>query len=235
MNLYLLVEGVSTEMHVYPAWLEILLPTHTRIHSYLDADRNNWLLVSGEGYPRLLDETLQKAVAELQESDRFDYFIVCLDADDESPEDREQEVRDAVRALADKKLELPGAVVLRPIVQNCCIETWFLGNRSLFPRNPQDPVLQSWIEAYDTSRDCPEAMPGNDAHPLPQRLHLEYFRKVCQERKIRYSKTSTHVVRDPAFLRELVGRVEATTHLPSLKRFLDLCDAIKTLSLPPPA
>lgn len=228
MNLYLLVEGISTEMYVYPAWLEVLLPDHSRIDSYMDAGRNNWLLISGGGHPQLLGETLRNAIAELRESDRFDYLIVCLDADDETPEAREREVRDAVQAFSDDGFELPSTVFLRPIVQNCCIETWFLGNRTLFPRNPQDAALRDWIEAYDVSRNCPEAMPGNSVHPLPQHLHLEYFRKICLERNVSYSKTNSATVRSRTFLDELIRRVEETSHLPSLKEFLDLCHKIRT-------
>lgn len=57
MNLYFLVEGV-TERKLYPKWINYLLPSLTRVFSPDEAEQNNYYLISGGGFPSLLDEIL---------------------------------------------------------------------------------------------------------------------------------------------------------------------------------
>ena len=65
MNLYFLVEGRQTEARVYPAWLAHLLPHYSRVSSPDAINKNNYFLVSGEGYPRLLGSMLGRSIEDI--------------------------------------------------------------------------------------------------------------------------------------------------------------------------
>ena len=66
MNIYFLVEG-KTELKVYPQWLSHLTPNLSRIHFAQDVNTNNYFLISGIGYLRLLDVALVNSVEEVNE------------------------------------------------------------------------------------------------------------------------------------------------------------------------
>lgn len=66
MNLYFLVKGKRTERKVYPMWLSILKPAMVKISYAADANDNNYYLMSGEGYPSLLNH-LENVIAEINE------------------------------------------------------------------------------------------------------------------------------------------------------------------------
>jgi len=131
MNLYFLVEGV-TERKLYPKWLEHLLPSYIRISDPHDAYRNNYFLISGGGYPSLLDNHLKNSVEDITSSGNYDFFILVLDSDEVTVDERINEVNNRI---FNENINL-GSCELKIIVQNKCIETWLLGNRKIFPQNP---------------------------------------------------------------------------------------------------
>ncbi len=92
MNLYFLVEGRRTEARLYPRWLSYLLPHFSRVEYPDEASNNTFFLISGEGYPRLLDVQLPHAIQDVNDVGRYDYLIVCLDADEATVAERTAEV-----------------------------------------------------------------------------------------------------------------------------------------------
>ncbi|HHG86022.1 MAG TPA: hypothetical protein ENJ82_14840, partial [Bacteroidetes bacterium] len=123
MNLYFLVEGRRTEAKVYPAWLRHLLPDHNRVMNAWAADKSNYYLFSGEGYPSILSH-LKVAIEEINEIGKYQFLLVCVDADEATVEERETEI---YRFLHLNRIRLRGCE-LKIIVQNRAIESWFLGN-----------------------------------------------------------------------------------------------------------
>ncbi len=81
MNLYFLVEGRRTERKVYPMWLSILKPEIKRVNYAVDAASNNYYLISGEGYPLLFNQ-LRNSILEVNEIGKYDYLVLCLDAEE---------------------------------------------------------------------------------------------------------------------------------------------------------
>jgi hypothetical protein len=81
MNLYFLVEG-KTERKVYPRWIDYLMPHLTRISTPTEATQDNYFLISGGGYPHLLDKQLGDSVKDIQETGNYNHFIVVLDAEE---------------------------------------------------------------------------------------------------------------------------------------------------------
>lgn len=222
MNLYILVEGRRTEVKVYPGWLAHLLPRYTRVRSCDDARENNYFLISGEGYPSLLQH-LENAVEDVRRSGRYRYLLLCLDADELSVQERQAEIYEYLRV---EGISL-GPVDLRIIVQNRCIETWFLGNRKALTRAPQSAALRRYIDFHDVSQVDPEQMgcyPGFRNHAD---YHGAYLREMLWERGVSYTKEYPRHVTDVAYLEQLLLRTrDCPDDLRSLQTFLRLCDEI---------
>lgn len=222
MNLYFLVEGKRCERKLYPAWLAQLAPHLTRVQQIQDVTTNCYYLISGEGYPSLLDVHLANAIQDVEQSGQFDLLVVVLDSDEDDWGDREEIVRKA-SASASPPLTQAKLVV---VVQHRCLETWLLGNRRIFVRNPQSPELRRYIEHYNVCVDDPEAMPNVDTFATHAQFHHDYLRRIFQERNISYTKSRPGAAASQAYLAKLIERTEENpTHLRSFASFLALCES----------
>jgi hypothetical protein len=112
MNLYFIVEG-ETERKVYPSWLGYLLPELQRVKNPSQAQTNNYYLISGGGYPCLYQE-VEAAVENINISQKYNYLIICTDADENSVEYMHQEIREF---FGDNQLFL-GNTKLQLVIQN---------------------------------------------------------------------------------------------------------------------
>jgi len=221
MNLYFLVEG-KTESKVYPNWLRYLLPNFKRVKRYHQVNENNYYLLNARGYPRIIDEILPNAIEEINLIGRYNYLVVCLDADEDTIEERKQEVRHHLKAI---EVQLKD-VELVLIVQNRCLETWLLGNRKVYKRHPHHPILVKYTQFYDVSINDPELMGKYKGFSEHQGFHKAYFKLLCQERNIRYSEKYPGDVPQHSYLNQLQARVADTKHLATFGEFLDFCDRI---------
>ena len=224
MNLYLLVEGRRTEARVYPAWLSHLLPKHTRVIDPQEAAGAHYFLTSGQGYPRILDEGIPAAIEDISIHGGYDYFVVSVDADEDDPEQKREEVVQFVRECTPS---LPGQTVLQVIVQTKSIESWFLGNRRVVSANPGCPVLRGYMGEYDIRELCPECMGGHAEFPTVQAFHLDYLERVLRERHLRYSKLYPGQVQERHYLEQLIERSGDSRHLRSFKTLIDLCENVR--------
>jgi hypothetical protein len=222
MNVYFLVEGKRTEKKIYPQWLSVLIPDLARVDYADEISENNYYLFSGEGFPSILHH-LRNAVEEVNTIGGYDYLVVCLDAEETSCEKRETEIRGF---LSKEKATLLHAELV-VIAQNPCFETWFLGNRAIFKRNPQSDTLQRYIEFYNVRTDDPELMLSYNEESTKAQFHTNYLRKIFEERGIGYTKKNPGDVGKPHFLQELIKRNEETNHIPSFKSFIDFCNLSK--------
>jgi len=221
MNLYFVVEGV-TESKVYPHWLNYLLPQLQRVNKYSQAQTNNYFLITGGGYPSLYD-LVETAVEEISSIQKYNYFIICLDAEEHDVAYIKQEVEEF---FVDNKLNL-GSTQLKVIVQNRCIETWFLGNSKIYSRQPQSQPLLDYIRYYNISTDCPELMVKYD-YAVHAAFHEAYLKELFFAKNMQYSKTKPRDVQKEYYLKELQNRVDREkNHLPSFREFLDFCDLVR--------
>jgi hypothetical protein len=223
MNVYFLVEGARTEVQVYPAWLKHLTPDLkpvARLADYTLVTENNYCLISGGGYPRILTNLLPQAVADVNASKRFHYLVICIDADEVSADERRLEVQEH---LSRNPIFQPTEPVT--LIQNRCIETWLLGNRRVFPRNPQHEKLRGYIEHYNVSRNDPELMEKPTAYPRSiGSFHTSYLEAIFQERTITYSKNDARHVQERSYLDRLRERiVETPNHLGTFQAFIEFC------------
>ena len=143
-----------------------------------------------------------------------------LDADEQPVQDRIEKVISVVNQL---NIDL-GKTRIETIVQNRCIETWLLGNRKIFIRQPQDEDLRDYINHYNVSEDDPEQMPDKNGFISQSQFHYDYLKRIFRERGISYSKSNPGYACDKPYLEQLIKRGEdSPEHLQTFTRFLFLC------------
>ncbi|BAY97969.1 hypothetical protein NIES37_19170 [Tolypothrix tenuis PCC 7101] len=224
MNLYFLVEGKRTERKVYPAWLAYLLPEIKQVKNYDEVEKNNYYLFSAEGYPSIIYEHLPNAIADVQEQGNYNYLVVCLDVDENTVGEIQNEIYEF---LASEKIKL-GNIELIIIVQNRCFETWFLGNRNIYSRQPQDRPLLDFVRYYDVSVNCPELMGKYPDFNTHAQFHTAYLKELFKAKNINYSKKNPGDVLKPYYVEQLLKRIkEQKQHLPSFQTFIEFCNTIK--------
>lgn len=227
MNFYIIVEGEKTEMSVYPAWLSLLAPAYTRIANFDDVNENNYYIFCGGGIPSIYTH-VTNAVLDINEINskggpHYDYLLVCLDTEGES--------RDYIMQQIEKQLKSEGVSLqnaeLVVFEQKVCMETWFLGNQSVFKENPQNPEYLDFIRYYNVGRDNPEEMGNMNEMKFTTtaRFHVRYLKRMLEERNMTYSKNNTDDVQQSAYLQQLIKRYEETEHIASFGSWYEFVKA----------
>lgn len=225
MNLYLLVEGEETELQLYPRWLSYFTPQLTRVYDYRSAQSNNYYLFSGGGIPSIYNHTIN-AIKDINSAGGYDYLIVSLDAEELTAEERASKLTEH---LAKNRIQLTGNCELSVVVHKPCIETWFLGNRKVYKRNPQGEKFRAFSQHYNVEKNDPELMTKMPTFSTTAHFHEAYLKEMLREHKIRYRKSRPNVVLEEYYLEELIRRVEDEPHhLKSLKKCFDLLTQIQS-------
>jgi REP element-mobilizing transposase RayT len=221
MNIYFLVEGRRSEKKVYPQWLSYLLPGLTQVRYFDEAKNHNFYLFSSNGYPSILDD-IKNAAEDINSCGKYAYLVVCLDADESTVEEKREEINEIFQPGS---LELKAELVI--IVQNRCFETWFLGNRKVFPRNPQDEIFREYCRFYNVSIKDPELMPNFAGFNRIAQFHEDYLKRMLREKGIRYTKRNPGNVGEPHYIEALQKRTGNNhNHLKTLKYFFQFCESI---------
>ncbi len=224
MNLYFLVEGKSSEKKVYPAWLSHLLPQLQQVEKFDLVVRNNYYIFTCNGYPSIINTHLPNAIEDIRLISKYNYLVVCLDAEENTVAEIKQEIYDFIQK---KRINL-GNTNLILIIQNRCLETWFLGNRKIYSKNPQSSPLLDYTHYYNVSENCPELMGNYPAFNTHAQFHEAYLRYLFHEKNISYSKRNPGDVLKPYYLEELLKRIQSEEqHLPSFRIFIDFCNIIQ--------
>ncbi len=231
MNLYFLVEGKS-ELVIYRQWLTYLLPNLTRVNDFDQITDNNYYIFTCEGYPSMIDQDLPNAIEDVNSFNsnnaRYDYLLVCLDADELAIEERKEEVYTSLQSidLAGLKLVL--------IIQNRCLETWLLGNRNFVrmqlenqPDERRKPFL-TYQQFYNVATSDPELMGVHDNFNTHSQFHEAYLKAVFKARGLSYTKGTSGEAGKDFYLKELIKRTQdEPNHLKSLQNLLNFCNMIK--------
>ncbi|MCU0450901.1 MAG: hypothetical protein MUC97_13860 [Bernardetiaceae bacterium] len=225
MNIYFLVEGKRTEVKVYPKWLSHLVPELSRVNAFDQVHENNYYIFSGNGFPSLLDNHLRNCVEDVNHLGCYNYLVICLDGDDDGIASCKQGILDfmekeAIRLVPQTKFEI--------IVQNKCLETWFLANPRIFKKNPGDNLLREYMDFYNVKNRDPELM----GKPLgffgsTSVFHASYLQRLLAERNVVYTKKNPQSVIEAYFLQELVMRNQKTNHIQSFGYFTDFCEQVR--------
>jgi Domain of unknown function (DUF4276) len=238
MNLYFLVEG-STESEFYPKFMQYYFDGKlNRIDSYADANANNYYLIGCDGYPYIFtgsqkpgyDVTaLKSAIQEVNENPVYDYLILCLDADETSIAERTTEFQSYIEKYKKEGIILNEYCQFVIIVQNRCIETWFLGNKKMYSTNPNDERLISFSRYFNVKKKDPEQMGNYRPEYTHQDFHLQYLRAMLREKRKTYRKEDiVNTVATDEYIQELEKRIQGKeNHLYSLADFIAFCKNIK--------
>ncbi|WP_196516864.1 hypothetical protein [Nostoc sp. WHI] len=121
-----------------------------------------------------------------------------------------------------------GSTELVLIIQNRCFETWFLGNRKIYSRQPQSKPLLDYTRYYDISVDCPEIMGNYDKSNTHAQFHKAYLKELFRAKNINYSEKNPGEVLKLYYLEELLTRIkDKNHHLPSFQHFINFCNTIR--------
>ncbi|PSF36271.1 hypothetical protein C7H19_13780 [Aphanothece hegewaldii CCALA 016] len=224
MNLYFLVEGRSTEKKLYPKWLQYIVPKLQRVKLYTQVIQNNYFILSGNGYPKILSEGIPTVIDHIQEVGRYNYLVICLDADEDTIAERKDDVE---QFIIDKKLDL-GNTQLKIFIQNRCIETWLLGNNKVFDsRQPRQSPLSDYAQYYDVSQNDPEKL-GSYNRRNHADFHYAYLQAIFQAKNTTYTKHFPGEAQDQYYLEQLIKRTQQqNSHLKSFQEFINFCSLIK--------
>ncbi|MEM1215749.1 MAG: hypothetical protein AAGJ82_08705 [Bacteroidota bacterium] len=233
MNLYILVEGRSTERKVYPKMLTTFLEGQLQqVDRLTDVSNNHFFLLTANGYPRIFTTILGNTIQDINAINSFDYLVICIDTDEGSVADRKEELTRHLQRLKEQNIQLNDRCKIKLVAQNRCIETWFLGNKTVYKSNPQSEYLRRYQKFYNVSRNDPELLPviaGFDTHAA---FHFDYLREMLAARNIRYSKKHPRDVAELHYLQALVERSQKDGHLASFRDFYDFCKQLHTELVP---
>lgn len=218
MNLYFILEGEKTEVILYPKWISYLKPDLKQVDFERDVVENNYYIFSGGGIPSIYNHTVN-AIKNINDNPVFDKLIVCLEGEEIGVNARIAEIKDYIQKSG---VKLNGRCEIEYVVQNVCIESWFLGNRRIVKRIPENRRLREFIQYYNVVENDPELMGKMDGFRNKAHFHFSYFREILKEHKLSYSKARPKIVLEESFLNELKNRTEQTNHLPTLKNLFDL-------------
>ncbi|MFO5527380.1 MAG: hypothetical protein ACLBM1_06015 [Cuspidothrix sp.] len=239
MNFYFVFEG-KTEAIVYKKWLSVLLPHLTEVDSFDAVSHNNYYYESDMGVPDCY-RVAANAIQEINEVPKYDYLVLFTDADRMTVSDKKAEADEKIKLnLQNKPFQtLPENCQLEIIVQKFCIETWFLGNRNFFVRNPQNnELLKQYIKYFDVSQNDPEDLASefiqdeensNEifGYKTKALFHEGYLREIFKERNLSYSKSRPREVQEKFYLEQLLTRIKTNPdHLDSFQEFIEFCSKI---------
>lgn len=213
MRWYVVVEGRKTEKIVYQAWIEHAFAGACRVLRVEDMVDDSYFILVGNGYPSY-EQRIRNAIKDIRASgDAFDHLMICVDAEELSIEQRRSLIDDIVTGAS---CPVPYTI----IVHDCCMETWFLGNRKFAKRDPESERLRQYYEFFDVRAEDPESLPAMMPGTPRAAFHLEYLRQMFQERRLSYSKQRPGAVQEQTYLDELVRRAGETEHLRSFHALL---------------
>ncbi len=210
MRLCFLLEGRRTEPKLYRRWLAYAFPDLPEVENPADWQGDGYWLINGGGQPGIFNR-IPEVVEDLDHWNvEVTGFFLCLDSEDEPLAD--------VQEKATKLLQSHSRPSFHPvaIVQHCCIETWLLGDRSLYRQKAQDPVLVNFRAFYDAAENDPEDIPCAPGFETRAQFHGRYLKAAARDIHERYSKTKPgKFFSGEAHFRRLIERRSDSGHIPS--------------------
>lgn len=216
MNVYVVVEGKATEPAVYKSWIPLVNPRLSNVDYLPQVTQNHFIIRSGGGWPCLLG-IVENAMEDIKTTGKFDRLVVAVDSEEATLEDRFNHIEQHI-------LKLAPPCPYRIIVQHFCFEAWALGNRKIVPKNPTNETLKQYKALHDVSTLDPELLPSHYEQELNRaQFALKYLRLAIGDKgkHLSYSKNNPQVVAHPTYFQQLKERMLGSSHISSLKMFID--------------
>ena len=213
MNIYIVVEGVA-EKKIFPSWIKILRPELIQVFTIDEVVKNNFLLISGNGFPNYYDH-IESAIETINTTKKFDKLIISIDSEEQTRQEKYDEV---TKFIVDR----PCVSEVHVIVQHFCLETWLLGNKKVGPRNPKTQELRNYKNYFDVFTDDPELLPDYPNEDLNRaQFAFLYLKRMLKEKRMNYSKGFPKAVCHKNYFGELNNRLHKTSHIDSFRSFLN--------------
>lgn len=225
MNLYILVEGKQTERRLYPSWIKTIVPALSKVDSLSQLKGDGFYLISGEGYPRMIDVTLINALKDINENRSITNFWVVMDSEGDDVGHKKQYVMDKIN---DSGVDISHCKV-DIIIQDPCIETWGLGNKIIISKNKVTESFSPYYCHYNVQEKDPELMKVPDRYDGSiAKYHESYLKNMLQLRNATYTKKNPAALMEPTYLEQLISRAsDGSNHLNSFLQFYELATEIR--------
>jgi hypothetical protein len=236
VNLLFLVEGEKTEPKVYKKWLAHLFPDLIFVNRAEDMMGNTCRIVEGRGYPNMVSKPknssapsrLEACLMDIKNFNNVDHFFICVDSENDSYSERFNEVQAKLEILKlDHQID-DSKTKIHLIIQNCCFETWALGNDEISQKYARIKTSTTWSDFqnhYDILLNDPEnlsSFPPGYPFRNKARLHKRYLVEYLAEFGLSYRKENPIIVAEKHYLKSLQKRCKNTEHLPSLRLLFDI-------------
>jgi len=217
MNIYIITEGEKATKKIYQNWITYTNNQLASIDNLHDFKENNYFIFAGHGQSEFPDR-VKKAIEDVNNISAIDRLVVGIDSEEKDYDEKLSEVKKWVE-------EQNCRVEVKYIIQHFCLETWFLGNKTLFRKKPQDPELASYISIFDVRSGDPEHLPAHNQDGL-NRAKFAYrylrasIRDIYENRKC-YSKSNPGIVLENGFYSQVKERCTKIGHIKSFNGFLE--------------
>jgi hypothetical protein len=228
MNIYVIVEGELGSKKIYESWATYINNQLQPVSTINEVKQNNFFVFSGGGQNEFKNR-VRTAVEDVNSISVFDRLVVAIDSEEKSYDEKLVEVRSWVE-------EIPFCrVPVKYIIQHFCIETWFLGNESLFSKKPRDEELIEFLKVFDIRTSDPELLPDNTELGI-NRSKFAYRYLLAGVRDInnvsnkfwnkgfskrRYSKKNPDLVLQKGFYNRVKERFTSNNHIKSFNGFIE--------------
>ena len=229
MNLLFLVEGGTTEYQVYSKWISHLFPHLKLVARPEDMITDSYQIIAGHGYPNILRNTLEGCLQDVKRYNNVDHFFICIDSEEDTYQVRFDEIEERLSSLKNKvDMRQEQSTNFHVVVQNCCIETWFLGNAEIPTQSNKKNSSTKFLDFqshYDILVDDPELMiglPPKSSYRTKASFHKAYLNEYLRGFGLRYIQSNPKMVEEKEYLDALIKRCKMTNHLSSFKYLLEI-------------
>ena len=210
-------------MKVYPKLISYYKPEYKRVFELEEITDNSYYMFSGNGMPSLYNK-IQPSLSDIAEfnqshDEKIDELVVCLDTDYYGDESQTYFKISQEFAKCDRADDT-GLVV---IMQTNCLETWFLGNRAVYPQTYSEN-FRDYAKHYDVSSEDPEKMVSPSSDVSIGTYSKQYLKKMLNEKGMTYSVSNVKNVATHEYISEIESRFRETGHISSYRHLKYLLD-----------
>lgn len=213
-GIYLIVEGKG-EKYLYPKWVEKLENDYQFIQDYTELGDDLIYIIGGAGYPGYF-KMIRNGILDVCSIEYKPTLVISVDCEEVSFSEKTLEI---TNIIADSGEDIDYAIVL----QDCCLETWALGNESIIRRNPHDPTLTEYKKFYDVTKLDPEEMPSIGNNMNRAQFSYDYLNKALNDRRytLSHTKSKPKTLAHEKYLERIIKRYDKG-HIQSFGAFLDV-------------
>lgn len=110
-------------------------------------------------------------------------------------------------------------------MQTMCLESWFLGNREVFPKIYSEN-FKPYVTYFDVSKEDPERMTPPEGEGSIGGYSKQYLKKMMNETGKTYSVSNVNHVTTIKYIQEIDQRLKETGHINSYHYFKDFMESL---------